>query len=42
MTISSPEREVKKVKISVDRDVVETNFEKWACDLKKECDKLQL
>ena len=26
MTISSPEREVKKVKISVDRDVVETNF----------------
>jgi len=39
MTISSPEREAKKVKIAVDRNPVETNFEKWACDLKKECDK---
>lgn len=35
MTISSPEREVKKVKIAVDRNPVETSFEKWACDLKK-------
>jgi hypothetical protein len=39
MTISSPEREAKKVKIAVDRNPVETTFEKWACDLKKECDK---
>lgn len=39
MTISSPEREAKKVKIAVDRNPVETSFEKWACDLKKECDK---
>lgn len=30
MTISSPEREAKKVKIAVDRNPVETNFEKWA------------
>ena len=35
MTISSPEREAKKVKIAVDRNPVETNFDKWACDLKK-------
>lgn len=35
MTISSPEREAKKVKIAVDRNPVETSFEKWACDLKK-------
>ncbi len=34
MTISSPEREAKKVKIAVDRNPVETSFEKWACDLK--------
>ena len=27
---------VKKVKISVDRNPVETSFEKWACDLKQE------
>ena len=38
MTISSPEREAKKVKIAVDRNPVETNFEKWACGLKKELD----
>lgn len=42
MTISSPEREAKKVKIAVDRDPVGTSFEKWACDLKKECDKIYL
>lgn len=30
MTISSPEREAKKVKISVDRNPVETSFERWA------------
>jgi photosystem I P700 chlorophyll a apoprotein A1 len=30
MTISSPEREAKKVKIAVDRNPVETSFEKWA------------
>ena len=30
MTISPPEREAKKVKILVDRDPVETSFEKWA------------
>lgn len=35
MTISSPEREAKKVKIAVDRNTVETSFEKWACGLKK-------
>lgn len=35
MTISSPEREAKKVKIAVDRNPVETSFDKWACDLKK-------
>lgn len=35
MTISSPEREAKKVKIAVDRNPVETSFERWACDLKK-------
>jgi hypothetical protein len=35
MTISSPEREAKKVKIAVDRNPVETSFEKWACDLKE-------
>lgn len=34
MTISTPEREAKKVKIAVDRNPVETSFEKWACDLK--------
>jgi hypothetical protein len=39
MTISSPEREAKKVKIAVDRNPVETNFEKWACDLKQEFDR---
>jgi hypothetical protein len=38
MTISSPEREAKKVKIAVDRNAVETSFEKWACDLTKEVD----
>lgn len=38
MTISSPEREAKKVKIAVDRNPVETSFEKWACDLKKGVD----
>ena len=38
MTISSPEREAKKVKIAVDRNPVETNFEKWACDLKTKGD----
>nr|YP_009463609.1 photosystem I P700 chlorophyll a apoprotein A1 [Haematococcus lacustris]AUW36431.1 photosystem I P700 chlorophyll a apoprotein A1 [Haematococcus lacustris] len=42
MTISSPEREAKKVKIAVDRNPVETSFEKWACDLKKECDKKKI
>jgi photosystem I P700 chlorophyll a apoprotein A1 len=30
MTIISPERETKKVKIVLDRDHVATNFEKWA------------
>jgi len=30
MTISSQEREAKKFKVSVDRDVVDTTFEKWA------------
>lgn len=40
MTIRTPEREVKKVKIAVDRNTVETSFEKWACDLKKEFDKI--
>ena len=30
MTISPPEREAKKVKIIVDRDPVETSFERWA------------
>jgi len=30
MTISSQEREAKKVKVLVDRDVVDTTFEKWA------------
>ena len=39
MTISSPEREAKKVKIAVDRNPVETSFEKWACDLKEGFDK---
>jgi hypothetical protein len=39
MTISSPEREVKKVKIAVDRNPVETSFERWACDLKNRYDK---
>ncbi len=39
MTISSPEREAKKVKIAVDRNPVETSFEKWACDLKQGVDK---
>jgi len=38
MTISSPEREVKKVKIAVDRNPVETSFERWACDLKDRYD----
>jgi hypothetical protein len=38
MTISSPEREAKKVKIAVDRNPVETSFEKWACDLKIRCE----
>ena len=41
MTISSPEREAKKVKIAVDRNPVETSFEKWACesalDKKSQC-----
>ncbi len=40
MTVISPEREAKKVKIAVDRDPVATSFEKWACDLKKESDKI--
>ena len=39
MTISSPEREAKKVKIAVDRNPVETSFEKWACDLNQGFDK---
>ena len=39
MTISTPEREAKKVKIAVDRNPVETSFEKWACDLKQRFDK---
>ena len=39
MTIRSPEREAKKVKIAVDRNPVETSFEKWACDLKQRFDK---
>ena len=30
MTISPPEREAKKVKIVVDRNPVDTSFEKWA------------
>jgi photosystem I P700 chlorophyll a apoprotein A1 len=30
MTISSQERDNKKVKIIVDRNVVDTTFEKWA------------
>jgi photosystem I P700 chlorophyll a apoprotein A1 len=30
MTISSQERDTKKVKVLVDRDVVDTTFEKWA------------
>jgi len=30
MTISSQERDVKKVKVVVDRNVVDTTFEKWA------------
>ena len=30
MTISSQEREAKKVRVLVDRNVVDTNFEKWA------------
>ena len=38
MTISSPERETKKVKIAVDRNTIETSFEKWACELKKGLD----
>jgi hypothetical protein len=42
MTISSPEREAKKVKIAVDRNPVETNFEKWARDLKKELDNINI
>ncbi len=42
MTISSPEREAKKVKIAVDRNPVETSFEKWACDLNQGYDKLQI
>jgi hypothetical protein len=42
MTISSPEREAKKVKIAVDRNPVETSFEKWACDLKKRYNKFYI
>ena len=42
MTISSPEREAKKVKIAVDRNPVETSFEKWACVLKQRYDKSYL
>jgi photosystem I P700 chlorophyll a apoprotein A1 len=30
MTVSSKEREVKQVQILVDRDIVDTSFEKWA------------
>ena len=30
MTISSQERDAKKVKVLVDYDVVDTTFEKWA------------
>ena len=30
MSISSKEREAKKVKVLVDSNVVDTNFEKWA------------
>ena len=29
MTVSSKEREARKVKVLVDRDVVDTSFEKW-------------
>jgi hypothetical protein len=36
MTISSPEREAKKVKIAVDRNPVETSFERWAWTWKKD------
>ena len=34
MTIRVQKRQLKKVKIAVDRNPVETSFEKWACDLK--------
>ena len=30
MTVSSKEQEIKKVKVSVDRDVINTSFENWA------------
>jgi photosystem I P700 chlorophyll a apoprotein A1 len=30
MTINLPEKEAKKVKIAVDRNPVETSFQKWA------------
>ena len=30
MTVSSKEQEIKKVKVSVDRDVISTSFENWA------------
>ena len=30
MTISSQERDTKKIKVLVDRDIIETTFEKWA------------
>lgn len=42
MTISSPEREAKKVKIAVDRNPVETSFEKWACGLKEGFDNYEI
>jgi hypothetical protein len=35
MTITTKQvRLIKKVKVAVDRNPVETSFEKWACDLK--------
>ena len=42
MTISSPEREAKKVKIAVARNPVETSCEKWACGLKQRFDNYYL
>ena len=39
MVTTPQEQEAKKIKkaqVLVDLDVVETSFEKWACDLKQE------